>query len=76
MSIQLLIKVFKEIFIFVRLLKTIKKIIEESENNYLSACDAGVPLKELEKLENNYRKSLKLMELLETKEKPSLKKKL
>jgi len=50
----------------VRLLKTIRKIIEESERNYLSACDNGVPMKELEKLEDNYRKSLKLLDLLET----------
>ena len=49
-----------------RLLKTIRKIIEESERNYLSACDNGVPMKELEKLEDNYRKSLKLLDLLET----------
>lgn len=51
-----------------RLLKTIKKIIEESERNYLSACDNGVPIKELEKLEENYRKSLKLLDMLETKD--------
>ena len=50
-----------------RLLKTIKKIIEESERNYLTACDNGVPIKELEKLEENYRKSLKLLDMLETK---------
>jgi transcriptional/translational regulatory protein YebC/TACO1 len=52
----------------VRLLKTIKKIIEESERNYLTACDNGVPIKELEKLEENYRKSLKLLDMLETKD--------
>ena len=51
-----------------RLLKTIKKIIEESERNYLSACDNGVPIKELEKLEENYGKSLKLLDMLETKD--------
>ena len=51
-----------------RLLKTIKKIIEESERNYLAACDNGVPIKELEKLEENYRKSLKLLDMLETKD--------
>jgi len=52
----------------VRLLKTIKKIIEESERNYLTACDNGVPIKELEKLEENYRKSLKLLDMLEAKD--------
>ena len=51
-----------------RLLKTIKTIIEESERNYLTACDNGVPIKELEKLEENYRKSLKLLDMLETKD--------
>lgn len=55
------------IFISVRLLKTIKKVIEEAENRYMSACDNGVPLNELDKLEENYRKSLKLMNLLESK---------
>lgn len=63
-----LIKVYLNIFIVVRLLKTIKKIIEESERNYLTACDNGVPIKELEKLEENYRKSLKLLDMLETKD--------
>lgn len=63
-----LIKVYWNIFIVVRLLKTIKKIIEESERNYLTACDNGVPIKELEKLEENYRKSLKLLDMLETKD--------
>lgn len=55
------------IFINVRLLKTIKKVIEEAEDRYMSACDNGVPLNELDKLEENYRKSLKLMNLLESK---------
>lgn len=50
-----------------RLLKTIKKVIEEAEDRYMSACDNGVPLNELDKLEENYRKSLKLMNLLESK---------
>ena len=63
-----LIKVYQNIFIVVRLLKTIKKIIEESERNYLTACDNGVPIKELEKLEENYRKSLKLLDMLEAKD--------
>lgn len=55
------------IFINVRLLKTVKKVIEEAEDRYMSACDNGVPLNELDKLEENYRKSLKLMNLLESK---------
>ena len=58
---------YSVIFINVRLLKTIKKVIEEAEDRYMSACDNGVPLNELDKLEENYRKSLKLMNLLESK---------
>ena len=50
-----------------RLLKTIKKVIEEAEERYSQACDNGVSLDELDKLEENYRKSLKLMNLLESK---------
>ena len=49
-----------------RLLKTIKKVIEEAEDRYLSACENNVPLQELDKLEENYKKSLKLMEMLES----------
>lgn len=60
---------YSVIFINVRLLKTIKKVIEEAEDRYLKACDNGVPLDELDKLEENYRKSLKLMSMLESKEK-------
>lgn len=60
---------YSAIFINVRLLKTIKKVIEEAEDRYLKACDNGVPLEELDKLEENYRKSLKLMSMLESKEK-------
>ena len=67
MLFMLLIKEFFIIFIIVRLLKTIKKVIEEAEDRYLSACENNVPLKELDKLEENYKKSLKLMEMLETK---------
>lgn len=57
------------IFISVRLLKTIEKIIQESEEQYLQGVDKGLPLEEVDRLEENYRKSLKLMDLLETKQK-------
>lgn len=67
MVVYSIIKVLFVIFIIVRLLKTIKKVIEEAEDRYLSACDNGVPMEELNKLEENYRKSLKLMNMLETK---------
>jgi hypothetical protein len=56
----------------VRLLNTIEKLIQESEKRYLDACEGGVPLEELDKLEENYRKSLKLMDMLETKKKSKL----
>jgi hypothetical protein len=52
-----------------RLLKTIEKIIQESEQQYLQGIDKGLPLDEVDRLEENYRKSLKLMDLLETKQK-------
>lgn len=52
-----------------RLLKTIEKIIQESEEQYLQGIDKGLPLNEVDRLEENYRKSLKLMDLLETKKK-------
>lgn len=52
-----------------RLLKTIEKIIQESEEQYLQGVDKGLPLDEVDRLEENYRKSLKLMDLLETKQK-------
>jgi hypothetical protein len=53
----------------VRLLKTIEKMIREAEEQYNSAIDNGLPINEVDKLEENYRKSLKLMDMLETKKK-------
>jgi hypothetical protein len=64
-----IIKVLDVIFISVRLLKTIEKIIQESEEQYLQGVDKGLPLEEVDRLEENYQKSLKLMDLLETKQK-------
>ena len=57
------------IFIGMRLLKTIEKIIQEAEEQYNSSVDKGLSLDELDRLEENYRKSLKLMDMLETKNK-------
>lgn len=48
-----------------KLLKTISKLVTESQKQYEEACDRGVPEKELEKLEKHYRESLKLMRLYE-----------
>ena len=52
-----------------RLLRTIEKIIQESEEQYLKGVERGLPLDEVDRLEENYNKSLKLMDLLETKNK-------
>jgi len=46
-----------------KLLKTIKKIIKESEERYNKACDYGAPVDELDKLEKNYKDSLKLLKI-------------
>jgi len=44
-----------------KLLKTIEKLIKESEEAYNRACENMVNEKELERLEKNYKDSLKLM---------------
>jgi lipoate synthase len=44
-----------------KLIKTIEKIIKESEELYNNALESVVDEKELERLEKNYRDSLKLM---------------
>jgi len=51
-----------------KLLKTIKKIIQESEEQYNSACDSSVPVEELDRLEKHYKDSLKLLKFYNTKE--------
>jgi hypothetical protein len=63
------IKKILNIFIGVRLLKTIEKIIQEADVQYNSSLEKGLPLEEVDRLEENYRKSLKLMDMLETKKK-------
>lgn len=54
-----------------KLLKTIKKIINEAEQQYNSACESNVPLEELDRLEKHYKDSLKLLKLYNGKEKNS-----
>lgn len=54
-----------------KLLKTISKLIVESQQRYEEACDKGVPEKELERLEKNYKESLKLMKLYNSKKNDS-----
>jgi hypothetical protein len=54
-----------------KLLKTIKKIIREAEERYNKACDFGAPEEELDKLEKNYKDSLKLLKIYKEGEKDS-----
>jgi len=44
-----------------KLLKTIEKLIRESEEAYNKALESVVDEKELDRLEKNYKDSLKLM---------------
>jgi len=44
-----------------KLIKTIEKIIKEAEELYNNALESVVDEKELDRLEKNYRDSLKLM---------------
>jgi lipoate synthase len=44
-----------------KLLKTIEKLIRESEDAYNKALESVVDEKELDRLERNYKDSLKLM---------------
>lgn len=52
-----------------KLLKTIKRMIEESEQQYEEACANYAPLEEIDKLEKHYYDSLKLLKLYEKSEK-------
>lgn len=51
-----------------KLLKTIKKIIKEAEERYLQADVTNMPIEEIDKLEKNYKDSLKLLNLYEKKQ--------
>jgi len=44
-----------------KLLKTIEKLIRESEDAYNKALESVIDEKELDRLERNYKDSLKLM---------------
>jgi hypothetical protein len=48
-----------------KLLKTISRVVLESQEAYELACEKGVNEKELERIEKNYTESLKLMRLYE-----------
>jgi hypothetical protein len=51
-----------------KLLKTIKKIIQEAEDQYNTASETNVPLEELDRLEKHYKDSLKLLKLYNSKQ--------
>jgi hypothetical protein len=57
-----------------KLLKTIKNIIQESEDQYNHACEMGRPIEELDKLEKHYQDSLKLLKLYKKEEQKKNKK--
>ena len=58
-----------------KLLKTIKKIIQEAEEQYNAASDTNTSLDELDRLEKHYKDSLKLLRLYNSKKLDSKKKK-
>jgi len=53
------------IFISMKLINTISNVVTEAKNVYETACDKGVPEKELDRLEKNYYESLKLLRIYE-----------
>ena len=53
------------IFISMKLIDTISNVVTEAKNVYETACDKGVPEKELDRLEKNYYESLKLLRIFE-----------
>jgi len=57
-----------------KLLKTIKNIIQESETQYNRACEIGLPIEELDKLEKNYIDSLRLLKIYKKEEEKKSKK--
>ena len=52
---------------YMKLLKTIKKIIQEAEEQYNAASETNLPLEELDRLEKHYKDSLKLLKLYNSK---------
>ena len=49
------------IYMCMKLLKTIEKLIRESEDAYNKALESSFDEKEIDRLEKNYKDSLKLM---------------
>ena len=44
-----------------KLLSTIQRIIQEAEDNYNNACEGATSIDELDRLEKQYKDSLKLL---------------
>lgn len=57
-----------------KLLKTIKRIIQEAEEQYNAACESNTPIEELDRLEKHYKDSLRLIKLYKGKAKDKNKK--
>jgi hypothetical protein len=57
-----------------KLLKTIKKIIQEAEEQYNAASETNTSLEELDRLERHYKDSLKLLRLYNSKQEKKVKK--
>lgn len=57
-----------------KLLNTIKKIIQEAEEQYNAANETNMSLEELDKLEKHYNDSLKLLRLYNSKQEKNSKK--
>ena len=55
-----------------KLIKTIQKIIQESEEQYNNACESCVTVEELDRLEKHYKDSIKLLKLYKSEEKKSV----
>ena len=51
-----------------KLLSTIQKIIQESEDNYNNACEGITSIDELDRLEKQYIDSLKLLKFYKVNE--------
>lgn len=54
---------------YMKLLKTIKKLIKEAEDRYYQADPTSLSVEELDRLEKNYKDSLKLLRIYQGKEK-------
>jgi replication-associated recombination protein RarA len=57
-----------------KLIKTIKKIIQEAEEQYDAASESNLPLDEIDRLEKHYKDSLRLLKLYNSKQEQKKKK--